>query len=56
MQKSQNIVDLNNNKNLPISKVDMINHNYNNYTFEQKDNKYSQKNWKLNQKSFKKGT
>ena len=51
MQKSQNIIDLNKNKNLPFSQVDLINHNCNNYTFEQKDDKYSQKTLEIKSKS-----
>ena len=51
MQKSQNIIDLNNNKNLPFSQVDLFNHNCNNYTFEQKDDKYSQKTLEIKSKS-----
>ena len=51
MQKSQNIIDVNNNKNSQFSQVDLTNHNYNNYTFEQKDNKYSQKSLEIKSKS-----
>ena len=51
MQKSQNIIDLNKNKNLPFSQVGLINHNCNNYTFEQKDDKYSQKTLEIKSKS-----
>jgi len=51
MQKSQNIIDLNKNKNLPFSQVDLINHNCNKCTFEQKDDKYSQKTLEIKSKS-----
>jgi hypothetical protein len=54
MQKSQNIIDINNNKNLPFSQfsqVDLREHNYNNDTFEQKDNKYNQKTLEIKAKS-----
>jgi hypothetical protein len=51
MQKSQKIIDLNNNKNLPFSQVDLVNYNCNNYTFEQKDNKYNQKTLEIKPKS-----
>ena len=53
MQKSQNIIDINNNKNLLFSPVDMINHNYNcnNATFEKKDNTYNQKTLEIKTKN-----